>query len=56
LGSVSSTALGLAVALPHRRIVALESDGSMLLNTGIMCILGAERPQPNHRGVQQTHL
>jgi sulfopyruvate decarboxylase subunit beta len=46
LGSVSSTALGLAIALPHRRIVALETDGSMLLNTGIMCTLGAER-QPN---------
>ena len=46
LGSVSSTALGLAIALPHRRVVALETDGSMLLNTGIMCTLGAER-QPN---------
>jgi sulfopyruvate decarboxylase subunit beta len=44
LGSVSSTALGLAVSLPHRRIVAIESDGSMLLNTGIMCTLGKERP------------
>src|SRR5205807_9228677 len=46
LGSVSSTALGLAIAMPHRRVVALETDGSMLLNTGIMCTLGAER-QPN---------
>jgi thiamine pyrophosphate-dependent acetolactate synthase large subunit-like protein len=46
LGSVSSTALGLAYALPHRRIVALETDGSMLLNTGILCTLGCERP-PN---------
>ncbi len=46
LGSVTSTALGLAVALPHRRIVAFESDGSMLMNTGILCTLGAERP-PN---------
>jgi thiamine pyrophosphate-dependent acetolactate synthase large subunit-like protein len=36
LGSVSTTALGLAVSLPHRRIVAIESDGSMLLNTGVM--------------------
>jgi sulfopyruvate decarboxylase subunit beta len=45
LGSVSSTALGLAVSLPHRRIVAIESDGSMLLNTGIMCTLGKERPE-----------
>src|SRR5262245_23523114 len=46
LGSVSTTALGLAVSLPHRRIVAIESDGSVLLNTGVMCTLGKERP-PN---------
>jgi thiamine pyrophosphate-dependent acetolactate synthase large subunit-like protein len=44
LGSVSSTALGLAVALPHRRVVAIESDGSVLMNTGAMCTLGAEQP------------
>jgi sulfopyruvate decarboxylase subunit beta len=44
LGSVSSTALGLAVALPHRRVVAIESDGSVLMNTGAMCTLAAERP------------
>ena len=44
LGSVSSTAFGLALALPHRRIVALETDGSMLMNTGILATLGCERP------------
>ena len=44
LGSVSTTALGLAIALPHRRIVALESDGSVLMNTGALCTLAAERP------------
>lgn len=46
LGSVTPTALGLAVALPHRRVVALETDGSLLMNTGVMCTLGNERP-PN---------
>ena len=46
LGSVTPTALGLAVSLPHRRIIAIESDGSVLLNTGAMCTLGKERP-PN---------
>jgi len=46
LGSVTPTALGLAVSLPHRRIIAIESDGSVLLNTGVMCTLGKERP-PN---------
>lgn len=44
LGSVSTTALGLALALPHRRVIALESDGSVLMNTGALCTLGAERP------------
>jgi sulfopyruvate decarboxylase subunit beta len=45
LGSHSSTALGLAIALPHRRIVALDTDGSILMNTGIMCTIGNERPE-----------
>src|SRR5262245_5460358 len=45
LGSVSSTALGLALALPHRRVIAIESDGSVLMNTGAMCTLGSERPE-----------
>jgi sulfopyruvate decarboxylase subunit beta len=44
LGSVTTTALGLALALPHRRIVAFETDGSVLMNTGSMCTLGCERP------------
>jgi len=34
LGSICSTALGLALALPHRRVIALDNDGS---------VLGAER-------------
>ncbi|MEA2660472.1 MAG: sulfopyruvate decarboxylase subunit beta [Chloroflexota bacterium] len=46
LGSVSDMALGLAIALPHRRVVALETDGSVLMNAGAMCTLGHER-QPN---------
>lgn len=46
LGSVVPTALGLALSLPHRRVIALETDGSALMNTGMMCTLGAERP-PN---------
>lgn len=46
LGSVTSTALGLALALPHRRIIAIDTDGSILMNVGILCTIGAERP-PN---------
>lgn len=44
LGSISNTALGLAVALPHRRVIALETDGSVLMNAGAMCTLGNEGP------------
>lgn len=44
LGSVVPTALGLALSLPHRRVIALETDGSALMNTGIMCTLGDQRP------------
>lgn len=46
LGSISSTGLGLAVALPHRRVTTLDTDGSLLMNAGIMCTLGNQRP-PN---------
>ena len=28
MNTVSATALGLAIALPHRRVTALETDGS----------------------------
>lgn len=44
LGSVSTTALGLALALPGRRVVALETDGSVLMNTGAMATMGNVRP------------
>jgi thiamine pyrophosphate-dependent acetolactate synthase large subunit-like protein len=44
LGSISTTALGLALALPHRRVLALETDGSVLMNTGALCTLGSQRP------------
>jgi sulfopyruvate decarboxylase subunit beta len=46
LGSVSSTALGLALALPHRRVIALETDGSVLMNLGAIATLATQRP-PN---------
>jgi thiamine pyrophosphate-dependent acetolactate synthase large subunit-like protein len=42
LGGVSPTAIGLAAALPHRRVVALETDGSMLMNASVLCTLANE--------------
>jgi thiamine pyrophosphate-dependent acetolactate synthase large subunit-like protein len=44
LGSVTTTALGMAVSVPHRRVIAIESDGGVLFNLGVLCTLGAERP------------
>jgi thiamine pyrophosphate-dependent acetolactate synthase large subunit-like protein len=42
IGSNCMLALGLAVALPHRRVVALDTDGSVLMNVGSLCTLGNE--------------
>jgi sulfopyruvate decarboxylase subunit beta len=46
LGCVTPQAFGLAVGLPHRRIVSLDTDGGMLFNLGILATLANERP-PN---------
>lgn len=35
IGLVSPVALGLAMALPHRRVISLDADGSLLLNLNI---------------------
>ena len=35
LGCVTPEAFGLAVGLPHRRIVSLDTDGGMMFNLGI---------------------
>ncbi len=32
LGMCTPAAMGLALSLPHRRVVALDSDGNLLLN------------------------
>src|SRR5258708_35166302 len=44
LGCVTPEAFGLAVALPHRRIVSLDTDGGMLFNLGILATLANEQP------------
>jgi thiamine pyrophosphate-dependent acetolactate synthase large subunit-like protein len=45
LGCVTAEAFGLAVGLPHRRIVSLDTDGGLLFNLGILATLGNERPE-----------
>jgi thiamine pyrophosphate-dependent acetolactate synthase large subunit-like protein len=45
LGCVTPEAFGLAVGLPHRRIVSLDTDGGLLFNLGILATLGNEQPE-----------
>lgn len=45
LGCVTPQAFGLAVGLPERQIVSLDTDGGMLFNLGILPTLGNESPK-----------
>jgi len=45
LGCVTPQAFGLAVGLPHRRIVSLDTDGGLMFNLGILATLANEWPQ-----------
>ncbi len=44
LGTVSAVAFGLSMGLPHRKVLALDTDGGLLLNLGIIATLGNEQP------------
>jgi sulfopyruvate decarboxylase subunit beta len=44
LGLCSSVGLGLALALPHRRVIVLDSDGSLLLNLPTLTTLADQNP------------
>jgi thiamine pyrophosphate-dependent acetolactate synthase large subunit-like protein len=44
LGCVTPQAFGLAVGLPHRRIVSLDTDGGLLFNLGILATVANEQP------------
>ena len=45
LGCVTPQAFGLAVGLPHRRIVSLDTDGGMMFTLGILATLANEQPR-----------
>jgi sulfopyruvate decarboxylase subunit beta len=45
LGSGSSIGLGLALALPHQKIVVLDGDGAVLMNLNGLVTLGRMRPK-----------
>jgi sulfopyruvate decarboxylase subunit beta len=44
MGLASSIGLGLALHLPHERIVVLDGDGSVLMNLGTLATLARYRP------------
>ena len=45
LGLTSSMALGLALALPQRKVVAFDGDGSLLLNLGSLATIANQHPR-----------
>jgi sulfopyruvate decarboxylase subunit beta len=45
MGMCSSTALGLSLALPNRKVVALDSDGNLSLNLGVLGTIANEAPK-----------
>jgi len=45
MGLASSTGLGLALALPHQRVVVLDGDGSLLMNLGALTTLARYKPK-----------
>ena len=45
MGSAAPFGLGLALALPHRRVVVLESDGSFLFGLNTLATLAVQNPK-----------
>lgn len=46
MGGASSVGLGLALALPHRKVVVVDGDGALLLNLGMLATIATQVP-PN---------
>jgi sulfopyruvate decarboxylase subunit beta len=45
LGSGSSAGLGMALALPHRKIAVLDGDGAVIMNVNGLITVGRVRPK-----------
>src|SRR5947208_14791304 len=45
LGMCTPAAFGLALALPNRRVLALDSDGNLILNLGVLGTVANENPK-----------
>ncbi|HYA28240.1 MAG TPA: thiamine pyrophosphate-dependent enzyme [Acidobacteriota bacterium] len=44
LGMCTPAAFGLAMALPRRKVIALDSDGNLILNLGVLGTIANENP------------
>jgi thiamine pyrophosphate-dependent acetolactate synthase large subunit-like protein len=44
MGGATSVALGIAVSLPHRKVIALDGDGGILMDLGILLAVGEQNP------------
>ena len=44
MGLCSSIGLGLALALPHRRVIVMDGDGSLWMNLGSLATIGLHQP------------
>lgn len=56
LGSCASVGLGVALALPHRRVVALDGDGNLLLNLAVLADIANQAPKNLSILVQDNEL
>src|SRR6266478_9347361 len=45
LGQCTPVALGLALALPHRRVIALDGDGNLLMNLASLADVAYHQPR-----------
>ncbi len=56
LGSCSPIGLGVALALPHRRVVVLDGDGNLLLNLAVLADIANQAPKNLSIVVQDNEL
>lgn len=45
MGNATAVGLGMALALPHRKVVVLDSDGSVLLDLATLTTIGTYQPE-----------
>lgn len=46
MGGCTAISMGLAMALPNRRVISIDGDGAMLMDLSILLAIGQQRP-PN---------